>query len=154
QRFIEQGGLFIPITSNAALPIDFGITEGISIQTSQQLQARGSVYNARFADRKSPIAYGYDETLAVYFNQAPLFQVSQLGGSAGCGGGGPGGGPGGAGASGGRPSGRVSLTDPDVPQGRPPYVAPPMAPVRPGEEPPLPEDLREFARDLIPPPAM
>jgi hypothetical protein len=46
------------------------------------------------------------------------------------------------------------LTDPDVPQGRPPYVAPPMAPVRPGEEPPLPEDLREFARDLIPPPAM
>ena len=29
-----------------------------------------------FSDRKSPIAYGYDETLPIYFNQAPLFQVA------------------------------------------------------------------------------
>ncbi len=41
--------------------------------------------NSVFADRKSPIAYGYDEKLAVYFNQAPLLQVAAIGagGSAG-----------------------------------------------------------------------
>ena len=48
----------------------------MSIQEPRQLQARGSIFNARFTDRKSPIAYGYDETLPIYFNQAPLFQVA------------------------------------------------------------------------------
>ena len=54
QRFIEAGGLFITIGNNASIPIDFGITEGVSIQEARQLQARGSVFNTTFADRKSP----------------------------------------------------------------------------------------------------
>lgn len=146
QRFVEEGGLFIPVTSNAAIPIDFGITEGISVSTPAQLQARGSIFNARVADPKSPIAYGYGESVAVYFNQAPVFQVSATGGL----GGGGGGGAGGAGS--GRPSGRGSLTDPDVPQGRP-YAPPvPEPTARPGEEAPLPDDVREFLRDRLPPP--
>src|SRR5215510_11946533 len=97
QKFIESGGLFITVGSNAAIPIDFGIIEGVSIQDARQLQARGSVINAAFADRKSPIAYGYDEKLAVYFNQAPLFQTGGFVGGFG-GGGGRGGGGGGGGA--------------------------------------------------------
>ena len=40
------------------------------------MQARGSIFNATFSDRKSPIAYGYDETMPIYFSQAPLFQVA------------------------------------------------------------------------------
>lgn len=82
QRFIESGGLFVTIGGNASIPIDFGITEGVSIQESRQLQARGSIFNATFADRKSPIAYGYDEKLAVYFNQAPLIQAGGVADSA------------------------------------------------------------------------
>src|SRR5258706_4005526 len=51
QKFIESGGLFITIGGNASIPIDFGITEGVSIQDSTAgFQARGSVYNATFAD--------------------------------------------------------------------------------------------------------
>src|SRR2546430_6502265 len=57
------------------IPIDYGITNGVAIQEPRQLQARGSVYNATFSDRRSPIAYGYNESLPIYFNQAPLFQV-------------------------------------------------------------------------------
>ena len=117
QRFIESGGLFITVGGNASIPIDFGITEGISIQESTTLQARGSVYNTTFADRKSPIAYGYDDKLAVYFNQSPLFQVSTFGGPGGAGGGAGGGPPQG---SANRPSGRGSVDDPDVIQGRAP----------------------------------
>jgi hypothetical protein len=76
QKFVEDGGLFVPITSVSQIPIDYGITSGVTIQESRTLQARGSVYNATFADRKSPIAYGYGETLQVYFNQAPLISVA------------------------------------------------------------------------------
>ncbi|MEP6705754.1 MAG: hypothetical protein ABJB34_13190, partial [Acidobacteriota bacterium] len=72
QAFIAGGGLFITIADNASLPIDFGITSGVTIQEARLLQARGSVLNTVFADRKSPISYGYDEKLAVYFNQTPL----------------------------------------------------------------------------------
>jgi hypothetical protein len=127
QKFIEQGGLFIPITNCARVPIDYGIVSGVSINEPRQLQARGSVYNATFSDRRSPIAYGYTDTLPIYFNQAPLFQVA-AGGGGGFGGGGeggPGGGPGG------RPSGRGTLTDPDIVQGMP--LAAPPAQRQPGE---------------------
>ena len=116
QKFIEDGGLFIPITNCARVPVDYGIVTGVSIQEPRQLQARGSVYNATFADRRSPIAYGYAETLPIYFNQAPLFQVAG-GGGAGFGGGG--GESTGAGGAGSRASGRGSLTDPDVIQAMP-----------------------------------
>ena len=62
------------------------MVSGVSIQPSTTLQARGSVMNTVFADRKSPIAYGYDEKLAVYFNQSPLLQVAVIGGPGGGGG--------------------------------------------------------------------
>ncbi len=115
QKFIEEGGLFITIGSSvSAIPIDYGITSGVSIQPAERLQARGSIYNANFSDRKSPIAYGYDATMPIYFNQAPLFQVS-AGGGGGFGGGG--GGQGGAAQS--RASGRGGVNDPDVIQAMP-----------------------------------
>src|SRR5438132_6060383 len=128
QKFIEQGGLFIPITNCARVPIDYGIVSGVSINEPRQLQARGSVYSATFSDRRSPIAYGYTETLPIYFNQVPLFQLA-AGGGGGFGGGGGEGGPGGG--PGGRPSGRGTLTDPDIIQGMP--LAAPPAQRQPGE---------------------
>jgi uncharacterized membrane protein YgcG len=160
QNFIEGGGLFVTVGANASIPIDFGITEGVSIQDARALQARGSVMNATFADRKSPIAYGYDEKLAVYFNQAPLLQVGGGGfggfGGGGAGGGGRGAGGGGGGAFGGggqaqgRPSGRGGLNDPDVIQGRKPVTAPAPSPGEDG----IPAELREQLAAQQPPPEM
>ncbi|CAN5352997.1 M14 family metallopeptidase [soil metagenome] len=121
--FVHAGGLFITIADNASLPIDFGMVSGVSIQTSTRLVSRGAVMNAVFADRKSPIAYGYDEKLAVYFNQTPLLQVAGVGGLGGGGGGFPG-----QGGATGRPTGRGTVSDPDVVQGRPPMAAPGPAP--------------------------
>ena len=106
-----------------------------------------SLLNATFADRKSPIAYGYDEKLAIYFSQAPLFQTGGFGGF--------GGGGGGGGAFGqqqqGRPSGRGSLNDPDVIQGRKPL--PPQPPSPPSEDG-IPEEFRAQAAGQLPPPEM
>ncbi len=143
QEFIEKGGLFIPITTIAQLPIDYGITTGVTVQDAKELNARGSVYNATFADLKSPIAYGYDDSLQIYFNQGPLLQVSALPGGFGGGGGG--------GNSGGRPSGRGGLTDPDIVQGMPQAGPPPKRePAKPGEAG-ISDEMREMLGPLIPP---
>ncbi|HVO97603.1 MAG TPA: M14 family zinc carboxypeptidase [Bryobacteraceae bacterium] len=129
-KFVEEGGLFITITGNATIPIDYGFVEGVTVQDSSTLHARGSVLNAVFADKNSPIAYGYGDTLAVYFNQAPILNAGAGAGFGGRGGGGGRGGAGGGGRGGAgdtgpnRPSGRGTMDDPDIPQGRPLFVAP------------------------------
>ncbi|HEX8560674.1 MAG TPA: M14 family zinc carboxypeptidase [Pyrinomonadaceae bacterium] len=152
QRFVEEGGLFVAVTSNARIPIDFGLVSGVAVRETTQLQARGSIFNATFADRRSPIAYGYGETLPLYFNQSPVFQVAA---ATGGGGGGGEGGTGGGGA-GARPSGRGSLTDPDVVQAMPQAAPTPTpAPRRPGEEPPLTDEQRQQQRSpFFTPPAL
>ena len=143
QRFVEQGGLFITIGSNASIPIDYGLVEGVAITQPRELQARGSVLNVTVSDKNSPIAYGYGDKFAIYFSQSPVFQVSLSGGVRG---------PGADDAPVSRPSGRGTVTDPDIPQARQ-YTAPPPKPEVPlGEEPPLTEDMREALRAFIPPP--
>jgi hypothetical protein len=139
QKFIEDGGLFMTIGGVSQVPIDYGITTGVSIQQADKLQARGSIYNSTFSDRKSPIAYGYDAGLPIYFNQLPLFQV-QAGGGGGFGGGG--GGQGGAS----RASGRGGVNDPDVIQ-----AMPQPRPADPNNRPDPDADLRE-SPFFVPPP--
>jgi hypothetical protein len=135
--------LFITIGSNASIPIDYGLVEGVAITQPRELQARGSVLNVTVSDKNSPIAYGYGDKFAVYFSQSPVFQVSLSGGVRG---------PGADDAPASRPSGRGTVTDPDIPQARQ-YTAPPPKPEVPlGEEPPLTEDMREALRAFIPPP--
>ncbi len=148
-KFVDQGGLFVTIAANSSIPIDYGLIDGVSILPAPALRARGSVLGSVIADKKSPIAYGYTDKLAVYFNQSPVLQVSANGGMGGFGGGG-GRGQGDVGA--GRTSGRGSATDPDVPQGRT-YVAPaPRPATRPGEDAPLDEEMREALRAYLPAP--
>jgi hypothetical protein len=150
KKFIEDGGVFIPITASTALPVELGMTEGVSIVQTRQLQAAGAIYSASIEDKRSPIAYGYDDTLAVYFNQAPVFRVSLTGGGGGGGAGGPG-----AEGAGGRTSGRGSATDPDIPQARP-WTQPERQPRRSRAEQELfiePEQ-RDQLRGVIPPPRM
>ena len=148
QKFVHDGGLFVVIANNSRIPIEFGITSGVTIQEPRQLQARGSIFNAQFSDRKSPIAYGYDETVPIYFNQAPLFQISTQGGGFGGGGGGGAGGPG----TGGRPTGRGSVSDPDVIQAMPqPEPAPSRSPARPGEDDLTPEQRLQLGAFYTPP---
>jgi hypothetical protein len=137
QKFIEDGGLFITIAGVSSIPIDYGITSGISIQPAERLQARGSIYNGTFSDRKSPIAYGYDAGLPIYFSQAPLFQVA-AGGAGGGGGGGGGGGQAGPGGAQSRASGRGGVNDPDVIQ-----AMPQPRPLDPNNRPDPEADQRE-----------
>lgn len=76
-EFIRRGGVFITEGTTAAFPIDMAITRRISIKRTRNLQARGTVLKAVVTDKKSPIAYGYPDSLAVYFNQSPVFQIDK-----------------------------------------------------------------------------
>jgi Zinc carboxypeptidase len=143
RKFVRHGGLFIPVSSSTILPIDLGITSGVSIEQTGQLHAQGAIFHANVEDKGSPIAYGYDDTLAIYFSQAPVFRVSIsprgfFGGEGG--------------ANEGRPSGRGSATDPDIPQGRTwnPEPPPPHR-TRAQQETYIAPDIREALRGMIPP---
>ncbi len=147
RRFVEQGGVLVTVQGNSAIPINFGMVEGVTIQETRQLNARGTVLNAVFSDRKSPIAYGYDDRLAVYFNQSPVFRAG-LGQMAGFDFGGLFG-P----QQQGRPSGRGTLTDPDIPQGRTWQPARQEARRSPEQEENfIPDEVREFVRNMLPSP--
>jgi hypothetical protein len=131
KRFVEQGGLFVTFAANNALPVDFGLVEGVTLSQAANLRLRGSVVESVVADAASPVVYGYDERVPVFYNQTSIMNVSR-GPSMG------GGGGQGAGATG-RASGRGTATDPDVIQGRP-YVAPPKP--SPGPTPEMREMMR------------
>lgn len=139
--FVDAGGLFITVGANAALPIDYGLLDGVSVQNSRELKVRGSVLDSTVADARSPIMYGYAGHVPVYLGSELVLNVSLPG---------VGGGRQGGGAAGGanRPSGRGGVDDPDVIQGRRPTE--PAAPPKPGE--PNPEML-ESMRAYLPTPA-
>ena len=68
QRFVEQGGTLLTIGNSNVLPIHFGLAPGVSTRTSSELWAPGGVYLATRTDADSPLSWGYDEELGVYFN--------------------------------------------------------------------------------------
>jgi Zinc carboxypeptidase len=147
KKFVEDGGLFIPIASSTHLPIDLGITDTVSIADTHQLQARGMVAHATVEDKGSPIVYGYDDTVGVYFNQAPVFHVSVAGRFGGFFGGGDG--------ASGRPSGRGSATEPDIPQGRAwTEPEPPVHRSKAEQELYVSPDLRDYLTSFMPPPSL
>ncbi len=81
KNFIKNGGVFITEGSTAEFPIAMAITRRIRIKRTRNLVARGSVFKVKITDKKSPITYGYLDTLAVYFSQSPVFEINKnLGG--------------------------------------------------------------------------
>ena len=141
QQFIKKGGLFIPITSNVSLPIDYGLVESVAVVKPKKLKTAGAILRARISDRTSPITYGYGPELGVHFNGAPLLETGIKAAT------------GGidiealiSGDSKGRASGRGSLKDPDVIQGRP-YKPPKIKGAGTG----IPAEYREMLKLFMPP---
>jgi hypothetical protein len=110
--FVRDGGVFITIGNSSALPIQFGLAAGLSIRDTPNLWARGGVFKAEVSDKTSPLGYGYDDTLGIYFSQSPVFGMGGMGGRGAAM-------MSGMGTPQGRVSGRGSANDPDIAQGRP-----------------------------------
>src|SRR5207249_11543615 len=74
-QWIAAGGVVITEGGTSGVFTEYGVTRGVDIAPARQLRASGGIYRAVMKDARSPIAYGYADTLPVYFNQSPLFQV-------------------------------------------------------------------------------
>ena len=107
----------------------------------------GSLLRSRIVDDASPIAYGVNDSLAVFSDNGQSFAVSntmggRFGGSR-------------FGEQAGRPTGRGTVGDPDVPQGRPPlaagFAAPSPPKGNPWEAAPLTDEQLRNPIGVIPP---
>lgn len=141
ERFVREGGLLIAVQNSVGIPVLGGMTEMVNLPEARSMQAPGSVVLSTVDDKKSPITYGYDDKLYIYFHQGPVITV-----------GGNFGGPAQEEGPGSRSSGRGSTTDPDVIQARA-YAAPEKPEKRTPHQQELsvPEDLPDFVRWAIPP---
>ncbi|MHB0971331.1 MAG: M14 family zinc carboxypeptidase [Thermoanaerobaculia bacterium] len=129
QRFVEDGGLLIAVRDTAAMLAHYGIARYVEVVPTTKLKAVGSIVRGSVIDAKSPVLAGYDATIPLYFDSAPVFKVGVRD----------------IRPPDRRPSGRGSESDPDVPQGRA-YVPPPVPPKpEKGEEGyQLPEDMPQY----------
>lgn len=76
--WVRRGGLLITEGGTVSVPVQFGFGRAVGIVEARQLRARGAVFRSQVRDPQSPIAYGYTDTLPVYFNQAPLLRVDLM----------------------------------------------------------------------------
>lgn len=74
-QFVHDGGVLITDAGSSNLPIDLGIIKHVRVKQTQKLATGGSIFSAVKVDSTSPIAYGYPDTMAVYFNNRPVFSV-------------------------------------------------------------------------------
>ena len=95
----------------ADLAVSSGLRRASRVAPRQRLRIVGSVVRSKTVDATSPIAYGYTDNLAIWCDNGPIFNLSNMFGARGGRRLGPDDG-------GNRPTGRGTQDDPDVPQGR------------------------------------
>ncbi|HEX5044512.1 MAG TPA: M14 family zinc carboxypeptidase [Candidatus Polarisedimenticolaceae bacterium] len=118
RRFVSDGGTLVTVEDTTQLAIQYGLARWVEVKETSKLKAPGTLLKAEVADATSPIAYGYDATVPVYYAGGPVMRVGlfhdpdeprQ------------------------RPTGRGGKDDPDVPQGRT-FVETPVGPDLPPQE--------------------
>jgi len=117
QNFVRKGGLLITSMDTADLAVTTGLTPGLSVAPRQRMRIVGSAVRTKLIDAASPIAYGYTDNLAVWCDNGPIFNLSNIVGARGGRRLGPDDG-------GNRPTGRGTADDVDTPQGRASVDAP------------------------------
>jgi hypothetical protein len=79
KQFVQAGGLLITAEDTAKFAIDVGMAPGVFVTPSTKLKVVGSVLQAKFVDRHSPIATSYTrDELALYSATGQSFTVSNL----------------------------------------------------------------------------
>ena len=74
-EFVREGGTLITEGATSTIFPQYNISTGVTVESPEGLFVRGSVMRGIVADRRSPIAYGYDAQVPVYFNQDPVLSV-------------------------------------------------------------------------------
>ena len=146
QKFVRDGGVLLTVDDTADFAVTYGFTAGVSITRPTRLKITGAVLRSKVVDGASPIAYGYDpaESLSIYSSDGPIFGVSNtVGGRAR---------PTTGDEPRRRPTGRGTVDDIDVPQGRAPADPLPEDPkVEPWQAAPLRDEQFRNGSNVIPP---
>jgi zinc carboxypeptidase len=82
-KFVREGGTLITEGSTSTIFPEYNVTTGVTVEDPDGLFVRGSILRGVFADRRSPIAYGYDAQVPVYFSQSPVLNAGGGGGGFG-----------------------------------------------------------------------
>jgi len=147
EGFVERGGVLVGVSSTADFAIDYGLANGVTANRASHSKVVGSLLRTRIVDDASPLVYGVSDNLAVYSEDGESFSVSNTRG-------GFRGGRFGGGESV-RATGRGTLDDPDVPQGRPLLaprnMAPPAVHVEPWQATPVTDEQLRNPLSIIPP---
>jgi hypothetical protein len=140
--FVEKGGLLITCEDTAQFAIENGLAPGVSV-TRGEAKVVGSVLNTTFVAVNHPAAWGYGAALPVMSAEGMTFSVSNL-----------------VGRGGGRrmlmdpysqrPTGRGSVDDSDVVQGRKDVAAEPLVKQKPWEAAVLNEEQMRDNPAVIP----
>ncbi|MGA8939438.1 MAG: M14 family zinc carboxypeptidase [Acidobacteriaceae bacterium] len=142
RKFVEQGGLLITSEDTAQFAIDSGLAPGVSVERSQA-RVVGTVLNTVFVEPNDPVAWGYGTSVPVISANGMAFNVSNLDGSRGFG----------------RtlmdpysqrPTGRGTLEDSDVVQGRKSVAPEPLVKQKPWEPRQLNEEQMRNNPSVIP----
>jgi hypothetical protein len=143
QQFVKQGGALVTVMDTANLAVALGFTPGVSVSRPRKMKIIGSILRGVLVDPASPIAYGYGENLSLYFNQGPIFDLSNIAGRRrfrrlG-------------GEQVGRPTGRGTRDQHDFVVGRSPVTYPPEEKVDPWAAEPVTSEERRNPISVIPP---
>jgi hypothetical protein len=143
QVFVQKGGVLVTATDTSRFATEIGLVTGVSAHASERMKIVGSVVGMRLVDGGSPIAYGYDEKVAAYCDNGPIFSLSSIAGARGrrrLGN-----------ESHSRPTGRGTADDPDFTVGRPTVEAPEEPTSEIWEAPPVTDEQRRNGFRVIPP---
>ncbi|HLY17029.1 MAG TPA: M14 family zinc carboxypeptidase [Bryobacteraceae bacterium] len=146
QEFVHKGGLLITANDSTSFAVTFGFTPGVSVGAAQRLKVTGSALRSKTVDAASPIVYGYDDNLAIFASNPPVFNVSSLVGGGGFG-------RRNSPEDRQRATGRGTPDDPDVPQGRPLAEIPEEPHAEAWEALPLTDEQLRNPVNVIPPAA-
>jgi hypothetical protein len=142
QEFVRKGGVLLTATDTSTFALSIGLGDGISARGSDKMKIVGSVIGTRLVDGASPIAYGYDEKVAAYCDNGPIFSLSSI-----------------AGQRGGRrlgadmharPTGRGTPDDPDFTVGRTAAQIPEEPKSETWESPPVTDEQKRNGFRVIP----
>jgi Zinc carboxypeptidase len=144
QSFVQKGGVLLTATDTSRFALAIGLADGVNVGSSDRVKIIGSVVGTRLVDGASPIAYGYDEKLAAYCDEGPIFTLSSMSGGRGrrrrLGG-----------EAHTRPTGRGTANDADFAVGRPGVEAPEEPEMEIWETPAVTDEQRINGFRVIPP---
>jgi hypothetical protein len=143
QDFVSHGGVLLTVMDTSNLAVTLGMAPGVSVDRPRQLKIVGTVVKVRAVDSKSPIAYGYGDSLSVYADGSPIFNVSSMASGRRFRRLGP--------EQGARPTGRGTLEDPDFTPGRPATEVPEAEHAEIWEAPPVTDEQSRNGISVIPP---